>query len=553
VRRVALAALFCALPAFAQTYDTIIRGGLVYDGTGGKPVRADVGIRGDRVAAIGDLSGAKGSREIDARGMAVAPGFINMLSWATESLLVDGRAQSDIRQGVTLEIFGEGESMGPLNPRMKQLMKDEQGDLKFDVTWETLGEYLSGLEKRGVAVNVASFVGAATVRRYVLDSVNRAPNAEELARMQELVRQAMREGALGVGSSLIYAPGTYAKTDELIALCKAAAPFGGSYISHLRSEGDSFLPAVDEFLTIVKESGVHGEIYHLKAGGRDNWPKMAEVIAKIEKARAEGLDVTADMYLYTAGATGLDAAMPTWVQEGSYEEWAKRLKDPATKAMVVEQMKQKGKGWENLMLAAGPQGTLLLGFKSEKLKPLTGKTLAEVAAMRGKPAQETAIDLVVEDGSRVEVAYFLMSEDNIRRQIQLPWVSFGSDASAPSTEGAFLKSSAHPRTYGNVARLLGKYVREEKLITLEEAVRRLTSLSAANLRLKDRGQLKAGYFADVVVFDPATIQDKATFEKPHQYATGVKDVLVNGIAVLKNGEPTGEKAGRFVKGSGAVQ
>ncbi|GAB4468605.1 MAG: amidohydrolase family protein [Thermoflexibacter sp.] len=531
-----------------QEYDLIIRNGMVYDGSGRSAVKTDIGINADTIAFIGDLSQLKGKKEIDAKGLAVAPGFINMLSWATESLLIDGNSQSDIRQGVTLEVFGEGTSMGPLSEPMKEEYRKEGGDFKYENQWTTLGEYLTFLEKKGVACNVASFMGATTARIHVLGYQDRKPTEEELKKMQDLVRQAMEEGALGVGSSLIYAPAFYAKTDELIALCKVAAEYDGLYISHLRSEGNSFEKAVDEFLTIAKEAGIRAEIYHLKAAGKENWHKIDKVIAKIDSARKAGLEISADMYTYIAGATGLDASMPPWVQEGGYEKWVARLQKPEIRKKVIQEMKTPTNQWENLYLGAGsPENVLLIGFKNDSLKYLTGKTLAEVAKIRGKSPEETAIDLVVQDGSRVGTAYFMMSEENVRKQIALPYMSFGSDAESLAPEGSFLKYNPHPRAYGNVARLLGKYVREEKIITLEEAIRKLTSLAAEKLRIKKRALLKEGYFADIVIFDADKIQDHATFEKPHQYSTGMVHVLVNGIQVLKDGEHTGAKPGRFVK------
>jgi len=545
-----LAALALLLLAPAAPYDLILRGGTIYDGSGGKPFVGDVAVRGDRIVKVGALGDAMAKTEIDARGMAVAPGFVNMLSWATDSLLVDGRAQSDIRQGVTLEVMGEGWSMGPFNDAMKKEDLSQQGDIKYDVTWTTLGEFLDTLEKRGIAPNVASFVGATTVRVHELGYADRPPTPEELARMRALVRQAMDEGALGVGSSLIYAPAFYAKTDELVALCEEAGKSGGMYISHMRSEGNRFLEALDELIDIARRAKVPAEVYHLKAAGRQNWGKLDAAVQKIEAARAAGVRVTADMYTYTAGATGLDAAMPPWVQEGGLQAWKAKMKDPAVRARLQREMTTPSDDWENLLMAAGPENVLLIAFKSDALKPLTGKTLAEVAKMRGKTPEETAMDLVIEDDSRIGTIYFLMSEDNVRRQIALPWLSFGSDAGAPTAEGVFLKSNDHPRAYGNVARLLGRYVRDEKIIPLEEAVRKLTSLPTANLKIRDRGLLKEGYYADLVVFNPATIQDHATFEKPHQYATGVRDVFVNGVQVLKGGEPTGAAAGRVVRGPG---
>ncbi len=532
-------------------YDLVIHNAVIYDGSGGAPVKGSIAIDGDTIAAVGDLPGAHGVYEVDAKGMAVSPGFINMLSWATVSLIADGRGMSDIKQGVTLEVMGEGGSMGPLNAKMKAEEQQYQGDIKYEVNWNTLGEYLQMLEKKGVSPNVASFVGATTLRIHELGYENRPPTPEELARMQALVRQAMEEGALGVGSSLIYAPAFYADTEELIALCKAAADYGGMYITHMRSEGNRLLEGVDEVIRIAKEAGLPAEIYHLKAGGKNNWAKMDKVIAKIDSARAAGIRITTDMYTYVAGATGLDASMPPWVQEGGYGAWAKRLKDPAIRAKVKKEMRSDAQDWENLYFAAGDASNLLLvEFVTDSLKKYTGKTLAEVAALRGTDPEETAMDLVIQDGSRVGTVYFLMSEDNVRKQIRLPYMSFGSDAAAPAAEGDFLKSSTHPRAYGNFARLLGKYVRDEKIIPLEEAIYKLTALSASHLGIKRRGLLKPGYFADIVVFDPATITDHATFEKPHQYATGVQHVWVNGVQVLKNGEHTGAKPGRFVRGPG---
>ena len=530
--------------------DLVVRGGTVFDGTGAPGRAADVGICGDRVSVVGDLSAATAAREVDARGLAVAPGFVNMLSWATESLLADGRALSDVRQGVTLEVFGEGWSMGPLDGAMKKLMVEEQGDIRFDVAWTTLGEYLEHLERRGVAVNVASFVGATTVRIHELGYEDRDPTPRELERMKALVRRAMDEGALGVGSSLIYAPAFYAETPELVALARAAGESGGMYITHMRSEGARLLEAIDEVVAIAREASVRAEIYHLKAAGRGNWDKLEPAIARIEAARAAGVGLTADMYTYTAGATGLDASMPPWVQEGGLQAWIGRLRDPATRERVAREMTTPTDRWENLYLGAGADRMLLVAFKNDALKPLTGKTLAEVAAARGKSPEETAMDLVVEDGSRVGTIYFLMSEENVRRQVALPWVGFGSDAEAPAPEGVFLESNPHPRAYGTFARLLGHYVREEGVVPLAEAIRRLTSQPADTLRLRDRGRLAPGYHADVVVFDPATVADRATYEQPHQLAVGVRHVLVNGVPVLRDGEPTGATPGRVVRGPG---
>ncbi|SBV33524.1 N-acyl-D-amino-acid deacylase [uncultured Sphingopyxis sp.] len=543
--------MLVSAPLAAETpaYDLIIRGGTLYDGSGQPPVVGDVAIRDDRIVAVGKVEGTA-TKEIAAKGMAVAPGFINMLSWATESLIADPKSQSDIRQGVTLEVMGEGWSMGPMNATMKRLETERQGDIKYPIEWTSLGDYFGWLEKRGISTNIASFVGAATVRVHELGEGDVDPNPEQLGRMRALVRQAMNEGAMGVGSSIIYAPGSYAETDELVALTSEAAKCGGMYISHMRSEGDRIEEAVDELIEISRRSGAPAEIYHLKMAGRSNWGKLDTIVKKIEDARAAGLRITTDMYTYTAGATGLDAAMPTWVQAGGLEKWIERLEDPAIRARVAEEMKKPGSDWENLYFGAGADKMILSGFKNDALKPLTGKTLAEVAAMRGKSPEETAMDLVVEDGSRVGTVYFLMSEDNVRKQIQLPWMSFGSDAASQAPEGVFLKSGAHPRTYGNFARLLGRYVRDEKLIPLEQAVYRLTTLPATNLGIKDRGALKPGYYADVVVFDPAMIGDRATFEKPHQYSVGVRDVFVNGVAVLRNGEHSGATPGRAVRGAG---
>jgi N-acyl-D-amino-acid deacylase len=529
----------------------IIRNGALYDGSGGPPFAGDIAIQGNKIAALGNLGGARAEMEIDAHGLAVAPGFINMLSWATESLLHDGRSQSDLRQGVTLEVMGEGDSMGPLSATMKERLGQQQGDIKFDVAWTTLGQYLEHLVQRGVSCNVASFFGATTARVHEIGYANRPPTAAELAGMKELARHAMEEGALGVSSALIYAPAFYAKTDELIALAKVAAKYEGLYISHLRSEGNDFLGALEEFLRIGREAGVRAEIYHLKAAGQANWPKLDAAIARIEAARQSGLKVTADMYPYTAAATGLDASMPPWVQEGGYPAWAARLKDPAIRQRVRREMLAPSGQWENFFLGAGsPDKILLDHFKNPALKPLTGKTLGEVARRRGAAAVDTAMDLVIEDGSRVGAIYFLMSEENVRKQIALPWVSFDSDAGSLAPEGVFLKSSPHPRAYGSFARLLGKYVREEKVISLAEAVRRLTSLPAENLKLEGRGWLRPGFYADVVVFDPTRIQDHATYEKPHQYASGVIHVLVNGVPVIQEGEHTGAKPGQVVRGPG---
>lgn len=534
-------------------FDVVIRGGTVYDGTGALGVRADVGIRGDRIDAVGDLSGAPAVAVVEAAGLAVAPGFINMLSWSTDSLLVDGRSQGELREGVTTQIFGEGSSMGPLTPEMKKRAVEQMGDLKYEITWTTLAEYLKELERRGVSQNVASFIGATTIREHVIGLEDKKPTAAQLDRMRALVKQEMESGALGIGSSLIYAPAFYASTDELIELCKVAARYRGKYISHVRSEGNRLTEAVDELIRISRAARIPAEIYHLKAAGQANWPKMDRVIAAIEAARREGLRITADMYTYTAGATGLDASMPPWVLDGGYDAAYRRLADLPTRQKIAAAIRTPSNDWENLYLAAGSADrVLLVEFKSDRLKPLTGKTLAEAARLRGEDPVDTIMNLVLEDRSRVGTVYFMISEDNIRKQIALPWMSFGSDAASMAPELPFTKSSAHPRAYGNFARVLGKYVREEKALTLEDAVRKLSGLPATNLELDRRGFLKPGLFADVVVFDPATIADRATFENPHQYAVGVRHVFVNGKQVIRDGEHTGARPGRALWGPGKV-
>lgn len=533
-------------------YDLVIRNGLVYDGSGAAPTRVDIAVRGDRIVALlPPGSRADAPRVLDAAGKAVAPGFINVLSWSTESLIADGRGVSDTKQGVTLEIFGEGWSMGPLNPAMKANAVKRQGDIKYAIEWTTLGEYLDYLVRRGITPNIASFVGATTVRVHELGEADVQPDAAQLARMQDTVRAAMREGALGVGASLIYPPAFYAKSDELIALSKAAAELGGGYVAHMRSEANKLLEAIDETLAIGRATGQRVEAYHLKAAGERNWPKMAQAIAKIEAARASGIQASANMYTYTAGATGLSSSMPPWVENGGHEAMIKRLKDPATRARVIAEMKLPSNDWENLrLLAGGADRVLFLEFKNDKLKPLTGKTLAEVARQRGTAVEDTIIDLIIEDDSRVGTAYFLMSEDNVELGLKQPWVSLGSDAESSAPEGVFLKSSTHPRAYGNFTRLLGHYARERKLISLEDAIHRLTGLPAHNWKLKDRGCVAAGCFADLVVFDPATVADHATFERPQQYATGVAHVFINGVQVLRDGEHTGATPGRVVRGPG---
>lgn len=534
-----------------RSFDTVIRNGTVYDGSGNEPYTADIGIVGDSIAAIGDLSGADAKVFIDAKGMAVAPGFINMLSWATESLLIDGKSQSDIRQGVTLEVFGEGISLGPVNDDIRKGMISQMRDYSFEIPWTTLGDYLEWLEKKGVAPNVASFVGATTLRIHELGMENRPPKPEELERMKSLARTAMEEGALGIGASLIYAPASYASTEELIELCKVASEYGGMYITHMRSEGNSIYSAVDETIRIAREANIPAEIYHLKMAGTENWNKLDSVLSMIESANAAGLRITADMYTYPAGATGLDASMPPWVQEGGIYQWMKRMGDPAIRKRVVNEMRTRTDGWENLLLMAGStDNVLLVGFANDSLKRYTGKTLSEVARIYGKSAEETAMDLVIADSTRVGTVYFMMSEDNIKRQLKLPYVSLGSDAESSAPEGVFLKSGTHPRAYGNFARFLGKYVRDEKIMTLQEGVRRLTSLPASNLKIRRRGTLAPGNYADVVVFDPAKVQDHATFENPMKYATGMSYVLVNGQIVLDKGEHTGATPGRVVRGPG---
>ncbi len=533
---VLLLALGCAAP---RQHDLVIRGGQIYDGLGGVPFHGDLAIDGDRISGVGDLGSATGRRELDATGLAVAPGFVNMLSWATTSLIEDGRGMSDLLQGVTLEVFGEGWSMGPLNEEMKQRVIDRQADIRFPVEWTTLGGYLDHLVARGVSPNIASFVGATTVRIHEVGYEDRAATAEELQRMRELVDRAMIEGALGVGSSLIYAPASFADTEELIALAEVAAAHGGMYISHLRSEDDELFEALDELLTIARRAGLPAEIYHLKASRPENWGKLEEAIARIEAARAEGLEITADIYTYPASSTGLDAVMPLWVQEGGHDAWVERLRDPGIRARVAAEM-----------TLLPPGKTLLVSFRSDELKPLTGSTLAEVAAARGVSRETAAMDLVVEDDSRIGVVYFSMSEENVRRKVALPWVSICSDAGALAAEGVFLESNTHPRAYGSFARLLGRYVRDEGLVSLAEAIRRLTSFPTANLKIRDRGRLAQGWFADVVVFDPDSIADRATFAAPHQYAEGVQHVFVNGEQVVRDGEHTGALPGRVVRGPG---
>lgn len=531
-----------------EEYDVVIRNGTIYDGYGFEPFIGDVAIKGDKVALVKENISEKGRKEINAKGLAVAPGFINMLSWATTSLIKDGRSLSDIKQGVTLEVYGEGGSMGPLSDSMKQQQQENEEDFKID--WTTLGEYLESLERRGVSTNVASFIGATTLRIHEIGFENRAPTDDELNNMRALVRQAMEEGALGIGSSLIYAPAFYSSTEELIELCKVAAEYGGMYISHMRSESNQLLEALDELITIAEKANIPAEIYHLKAGGIKNHYKMDLVINKVSEARARGLNITADMYTYIAGATGLNAHMPPWVQEGGYDKWVERLENPTIRSKVRIEMTTDTDDWENLGYLAGPDGVLFAGFKNPDLRKYIGMTLNEVAAETGKHYADVAMDFVIQDGSRVDVVYFLMSEENVKKQIKLPYMSFGSDAGSIAPEGDFLKNNPHPRAYGNFARLLGKYVREEKVIPLEEAIYKLTSLSANKLKIKKRGLLKEEYYADVVIFDPNTISDHATFGNPHQLATGMQHVFVNGIQVLNEGEHTGATPGKVVRGPG---
>jgi len=545
----ALAAALLASCERKADYDLLIRGGTIYDGSGKPGFAGEVGMQGDRIVYVGPKAQGKARREIDATGQAVAPGFINMLSWSTESLLIDGRGQGELRQGVTLELMGEGESMGPLTAEMKKELVAQQVDLKYPVEWTTLGEYLQHLEKKGVSMNVASLVGAATARKNLLGPEDVDPTPEQLAAMQDIVRKSMEEGAMGVGSALIYVPGTFAETGELVALASTSARCGGIYMTHMRSEGRGLVEAVDETIDISRRSGAPAQIYHLKAGGKPYWPKMDEALAHIEAARREGIRITTDMYAYNAGATGLDASMPPWVQAGGNEAWFARLRDPAIRKRVAAEMRSDHADWENLLQAAGgAENLLIVELRKPELKKYIGKTLAEIAKERGTSAEDTAMDLVAEDETRVGTVYFLMSEDEVRRKIALPYMDFGSDGAALSAEGVFLKSGAHPRAYGNFARVLGRYVRDEKLTTLEDAIRRLTSHPASVLGLRERGSLKEGYFADIVVFDPAKIQDHATFAEPHQYSTGVSQVVVNGQLALENGEPTAARPGRFVRG-----
>ena len=531
-------------------YDVVVRGGKVYDGSGAPPFDGDVAIDGDRIAAVGKVP-ERGRTELDAGGLAVAPGFINMLSWATTSLIADGRSQSDIRQGVTLEVFGEGWSLGPVNDTMRREQIEQQGDIKYDIAWTTLAEGLDTIAARGISPNIASFVGAATIRIHELAHEDRRPTPDELGRMTALVGSAMRDGALGLGSALIYSPATYADIDELVALAEVASRHGGMYISHMRSEGNRLVEAVDEVIEIARRAKLPAEIYHLKQAGRSNWTKLDTVIDHVERARADGLAITADMYPYEAGATGLSSCFPPWAHEGGLRATLARLRDAGQRGRIRTEMAVPGADWENLYEAAGtPEGIVLVAFKNERLKPLTGRTLGHVAAQRGADPRDVAMDLVLEDESRVGMVIFMASPENLRREVALPWMSFGSDAGSIAPEGVFMLSQPHPRTYGTFARVLGRFVRDERAAPLEDVIRRMTGFPATNLKLDRRGLLRADHFADVTVFDPATIRDHATYAEPHRYATGIAHVLVNGTPVLRDGEHTGARAGRVVFGPG---
>lgn len=533
-------------------YDILLRNGTIYDGSGTQPLRGDLAIQGDKIAAVGSLGKASAAQAIDLDGLAVAPGFINMLSWATESLIADGRSISDIKQGVTLEVMGEGTSMGPLNDEMKRSRDTilSIADIDYDIEWTTLGEYLEFLERKGVAANVASFVGSATLRVHAAGYDDRPVTASEMAAMKSLLHQAMQEGAMGLSAALIYPPAAYQTTEELIELCRVVAQYNGMYITHLRSEGSQFLEALDEMIHIMRQSGVAGEVYHLKAAGRLNWPKMEAAIAKIEEVRAKGLPLTADMYTYPYGGTGLTSCIPVWAHDGGFPKLIERLKDPQTRQKIKAEMALPSDEWENMFYENGADGILLAGFARPELRHYQGKTLRQVMAERGASAADTVIDLLIEDNSRIFTLYFSMSEDNLRRQIQLPWVSFCSDAGSIASEGVFLSYHPHPRAYGSFARVLGKYARDEGLITLPEAVRRLSGFAADNLKLKQRGYLRRGYFADIAVFDPAKVQDYAAPGDPHQYSEGMVHVFVNGAQALEDGQPTGRLPGRVVRGPG---
>lgn len=529
-------ALLAACSSPTPSYDTLITNAMIYDGSGEAPYLGSVAIAGDTIAAIGEVTGTA-TEIIDASGDALAPGFINVLSWANVSLIADGRSLSDLKQGVTLEVMGEGRSMGPLNAEMKNEMVSGQSDIKYDVSWTTLGEYLQFLEDKGIATNVASFVGNGTLRQHVIGYENRKASTEELAQMKALAARAMEEGAVGISSSLLYAPSRYADTEELIELAKVASEHGGIYISHIRDEGDLLLESVAELITIARGADIPAEIYHLKASGQHNWHKLDSVFQQIENARAEGLAITADMYTYPASSTGLHTQLPEWVREGGVDAVLERLADPDLRERILD----------DIDFYHPPQNILLVGFKNEALRQYQGKRLSEVAELRGKSAEETMMELMTEDQSRIQVVYFSMSEENIRKKIVQPWMSFCSDAGSYAAEGVFLKTSTHPRAYGSFIRVLGKYSRDEELLSIQEAVRKLSALPAENLGLKGRGKIKTGYFADLVLFRPATVKDNATFEEPHQYAEGVSEVWVNGQLVLRQGEPTGAFPGRFVK------
>jgi len=532
----------------APLHDVVIRNAVIYDGSGGKPFLGDVAIDGDRIAYAGVHRALEGRSEIDAHGQAVAPGFIDMMGHSEESLLIDGRAVSGLKQGVTLDVFTE-QSMGPLSEEMARRMVQRQGDVKYQVNWRSLGQYLDRLQKSGMAPNVASFVGEGEVRVNILGEKDVAPSPGQLVSMRALVRRAMEEGAMGLTTALIYAPMNYAKTPEIIALAEESARCGGIYTAHMRSEGDHIEEAVQETIDIARASGAPAEIHHLKLIGQSNWGKLDKIVAMINGARASGVRITADMYTYTAGGTALDASMPPWVHDGGPEAMLARLKDPAIRAKVIAAMQeQHPKDWENLFHQAGPDGMLLLGVKHAALKPLIGKTIAEIAKSRGVSPENAIIDLVIEDEAGAGAAYTIISEANIPRQLVLPWVSSGSDAESSAPEGVFLLSSTHPRAYGNFARIFAKYVRQEHVLPVEEAVRKLTSLPADVLSLADRGRLKAGAYADVVIFDPKTFQDHSTYAKPMQFATGMTDVFINGKLALKDGEPTGAPTGRVLRG-----
>lgn len=552
-RSIALAAFvfssLAAQPVLArQPYDILVKGGTIYDGSGQKPFRGDVGIRDGRIVHVGRRTQGRALRTIDARGKAVAPGFINAMSQTALSLLTSPLAESDLRQGVTLVVVGEGTSAGPLTLGMLEELH-RSGGVPADLQWRTLDQFAKLLKSRGIAVNVASWVGGSTLRQNVVGLADRVPSADELARMRALVREAMEDGALGVSTALIYAPGAYAKTDELVALAEQSAQCGGLFASHIRSEGDRFLEALDELIAISRRSGAPAELFHIKVGGPANWPAMPIALNRIQAARAAGIRISANMYSYAASGTGLTASIPPWVQQGGWDAFMARIKDPAIRARGIAEMRDPKPDWENVMRGAGgPDGVVLSSFRTDALRRLAGKTLAEIAKLRGTDPEETLLQLIEEDGSRIEAFYFTMSEDNLRLQLRQPYVSIGSDAAALSITPQIIKSGAHPRAFGTFARIYAKYVREEKVLTMQEAVRRMTSLPAAHYQLGDRGWLKPGFTADVVVFDPARIRDRATYQQPFRFAEGVEEVLVNGVPTVVGGEPTGALAGRFVRG-----